>query len=332
MNESYQEIEEKWATANQLDPKGMVACSSGTAALHLGFEASRLRLGSYVIVPDLTMVACPRAVVLAGLRPVFSDCQDDLNVNPRNVSTAITRDVSAILAVHTYGRRCNMDLLSDVAKNNVFWLKMLLVEDLAEAHGVLPHKDTDVACWSFYKNKIVYGEEGGAVWFKDLKSAALARQLRSLGFTDQHDFNHIPRGHNYRMSNLHAKAILPSIEEMPTNLGKRRKIEELYNQKIPQEWQMPERDSVWVYDLRIPGMDKEKQNTIVKELNKRGIAARHCFKPMTIQDEFRGCQSMSRNALRLSQEVLYLPVLTSMTEWDVDRVVESLLEVVQSVS
>lgn len=76
--EAYQRLEKEWAEFNGLDSAGMVACSSGTAALHLALEAFRLPPGSEVLVPDYTMVACPRAVAMAGLTPVFVDCDKRL--------------------------------------------------------------------------------------------------------------------------------------------------------------------------------------------------------------------------------------------------------------
>lgn len=79
--EPYQLLEREFAEWNDLDPAGMVACSSGTAALHLALEAFRLPQGSKVIVPDYTMVAVPRAVTMAGLKPVFADCDERLNMD-----------------------------------------------------------------------------------------------------------------------------------------------------------------------------------------------------------------------------------------------------------
>lgn len=73
--EPYQLLERRWAEFNGLDPAGMVACSSGTAALHLALEALPVER---VFLPDLTMVACARAVVMAGLEPVFVDCDERL--------------------------------------------------------------------------------------------------------------------------------------------------------------------------------------------------------------------------------------------------------------
>lgn len=302
--EPYEELEVKFAEWNELSPEGMVACSSGTAALHLAWETLD-PAGKIVDMCDLNMVACPRSVVLAGMTPRFHDCNDYLLIN----SDSLPQTCDNLLVTHIYGRQVGLEhtSLEDVD---------YVVEDLAEAHGVRPNRLTHAACWSFYKNKQIYGEEGGAVWFKDPEHARRARQLRSLGFTDSHDFTHVPRGHNYRMSNAHARLILPSLAEADANLARRREIEEWYDLECPINWRMTKRDVVWVYDFRIPNLTSEKQNRLVKTLNNFGISARHCFKPMTTMEEWRGTQPVSPNALRLSSEVIYLPVVPKITTRD----------------
>lgn len=326
--EAYERLETEWAAFNGLDPAGMVACASGTAALHLALEALQLPPGSEVVTCDFNMIAVPRAVAMTGLTPVFVDCRaDDLLMDPRHLeelgSTTADR---ALIAVHVYGRQCPMEAVGwwckhhgPITKNE--WL----IEDLAEAHGVAPNRYTDAACWSFYQNKIVAGCEGGAVWFRDPARAALARQLRSLGFTAAHDFNHVPRGHNYRMSNAHAELILASLERYPANLARRRMLEEACDEACPPEWRMPRRDAPWVYDLRIPGMTVLQQDAVVNALKMAGIAARHAFKPMSWQDEFNRCRLVFDaepcrdfrgpgigksvpNSLVASREVIYLPL------------------------
>ena len=84
-DEPYQRLEKLWAEMNDLSSEGMVACSSGTAALHLALESLKLPNGSYVAVPDYTMIACARAVTLAGLKPVFIDCTSDLLIDVEKI-------------------------------------------------------------------------------------------------------------------------------------------------------------------------------------------------------------------------------------------------------
>lgn len=300
--------------------ENVVVTSSGTAALHLALEALRLPLGSQVVLADYCMVACARTVTLAGLQPVFADVDERLCLCPDEVDR-IGERYEAIMPVHTFGRRCDMDALAALARK----YNLYVVEDLAEAHGVKPHPQTDAACWSFYKNKIVAGEEGGAVAFRAQGTATLARSLRSLGFTEAHDFQHIPRGHNYRLANALATPILrrlrlwsqPLVIEPDgqgmTYVERRREIESWYNEACPVSMRMPPRDAPWVYDIRIPG-GRDNMTRIVKALQEAGIQARHGFYPMTCQVEYQqqgtGCNVRSAKA---AECVMYLPVQPGVT-------------------
>lgn len=339
--EPYQQLEKTWGEKNGYSPDRVVACSSGTAALHLAFESFRLPPGAEVIVPDFAMIACARAVSLAGLVPVFADIGSDLNLDPSKIAQCVTRRTRAVLIVHTYGRRANVEEIGRAMTYRMMDLYgggggsgLFIVEDLAEAHGVTPDPRTDAACWSFYRNKIVAGEEGGAIAYregnKDLTE--IARSLRSLGFTEAHDFVHRPRGCNYRMANALASLILPAIEEMDANVVRRRRMEFLYNVGCPDAWKLPAREAPWVYDLRIPGLGGEDQDKIVQTLNAVGIAARHGFKPLRNQQEYRnrpretGPRPRNRTMWdkkpeergewesdRAAREVIYLPLLPGST-------------------
>lgn len=313
--EAYEHLEQEFGRWTGVE--NVVACASGTAALHLALEALQLPPGSKVIVPDYTMIACARAVTLANLTPVFVDCGKDLLMDPDLVDGLLENDrllkdfteedyegVKAIMAVHVYGRRCNMEAIHELAGK----YDLTVVEDMAEAHGVRPHPETDAACWSFYKNKIVAGEEGGAVAFKSTWHQTLAQSLRCLGFTAKHDFRHGPRGHNYRMSNAHARLIIDSLRQVTRNLERRRRQEAAYDSLCPSEWRMPPRDAPWVYDLRIPGLDSDRQDAIVAALNQQGVAARHGFKRMTCQEEYFVPGMGFTEAAKASREVIYLPL------------------------
>lgn len=326
--EAYERLEQELAVwLNSLGyscgRQNVVVCSSGTAALHLALEAFQLPLGSEVIVPDFTMVACARAVTLAGLTPAFVDCDERLSMDFDLMPMTKPYPV-AVIAVHLYGRRCAMEWFDGMEEDKYTEHRTYLIEDLAEAHGVKPYHQTDAACYSFYRNKIIAGEEGGAVVFKDVRHADLARQLRSLGFTEAHDFNHVPRGHNYRLANLLANEILNGAQGLrfPVELRQkqRREIESWYNAACPSEWRMPARDVVWVYDLRIPGMTYALQSMMVRQLNEMGIAARHAFKPMHTLAEYEYCRVVGGyNSLRASQEVIYLPVQPGVTSQEYCR-------------
>lgn len=299
--------------------ENMVACSSGTAALHLGLEALQIpasikRKGAEVIIPDYSMIACARACTLADLVPMPVDCKQDLNISPLMVEKSINKRTVAIMAVHTYGRLCDMQVINDVASK----YDIPVIEDMAEAHGCYPHPNTQIATWSFYKNKLVHGEEGGAVCFGSDSLVSIARKLRSIGFNDYHDYTHIPRGHNYRMSSVHAALVRRSLQQYQENDDKRREVEGWYDEYCPDTWKMPKRDSVWVYDFRIKGMTSKQQGSIVDALRGCGIQARHGFKPITSQLEYIS-RAHNPETERASREMIYVPVTPGTTRNDCQK-------------
>lgn len=302
-----------------------VACNSGTSALHLALEALALPRGSEVLVPDFTMIACARACTLAGLKPVFVDCTSELLLDPTKLIDAVTENTMAVMPVHIYGRQCGMTTIAAFAKH----YDLYVIEDMAEAHGIDPHKDTHAACWSFYKNKIIAGEEGGLVSFQRAEIAKRAKSLRSLGFTEAHDFEHIPRGMNYRLANCQAELILKSLAKADQNLASRKRVETYYNEMIPAKWQMPNtRQVVWVYDFKPPIDNELTVEDLVQRMNHQGVAARHAFKPMSTQAEYRVLWTDQSRAYQASKQVMYLPVEPWMSVGDAADIVQVLVEAI----
>lgn len=310
--EAYEQLErnleaEAWCGGGY---RHVVVCSSGTAALHLALETLRLPLGSRVIVPEFTMISCARAVTLAGLQPVFVDCNGaDLCIDTVALASlpVCRSNVTAIMPVHVYGRSCNMEWITRWAADR----DIAVVEDLAEAHGIPPHRDTVAACWSFYRNKIVAGEEGGAVAFLRREHADYARQLRSVGFTPEHNFIHVPRGHNYRLSNIHAHLIQDSLDHMEANWVKRRALEREYEAALaPLDLPaVPPRVAPWVYDIALPHDRRPavELGGVVDALCRAGVPARAGFRPMSEQPEYLG-GTPPPTATARSRDTLYLPL------------------------
>jgi dTDP-4-amino-4,6-dideoxygalactose transaminase len=309
--EPYQRLEQELANwIGIFPPENIVVCNTGTAALHLAFECIGISKGKYVLVPDYTFIACPRAVTLAGLVPIFIGCNNDLLVSLKNIQDALTaygKDIGAILTVHTNGRLCpSMCVYHGQEKDNI-----KIVEDMAEAHGCIPSKDTDASIWSFYRNKIVHGEEGGCIAFKKREDADKARLLRSLGYGGGGaGWKHIPRGHNYRMTNKQAELISMSLKSYRKEYNNRRELEHLYDGYCPPEWRMPYRDSPWVYDIRLPEADRHAQVKVVSTLLDKGVQARHGFQPMTSQGEYYECLRIGCNYTHdLSMQIVCLPLV-----------------------
>lgn len=322
MLQDFERLEQKfsrWTKANH-----PVACATGSAALHLALETLELPPDSEVLVPEFAMIACARAVILAGLKPVFVDCGPDLLMDLTDLKGKITANTKAIMPVHIYGRHCDMKSINSVAKFH----NLYVVEDYAEAHGIRGPYESDAQCWSFYRNKIVAGEEGGVVAFKRKCHSGVARYLRCHGFRPNNHFLHEPRGMNYRLSNAHAKLIAKSLNKVERNLRKRAQVSSWYDEMMPNEWMMPKRQVHWVHDIRIQGLKEGQVETIVDACKGLGLEARCGFKPMSIQPEFY--HKRQTLAQKMSREVLYLPINPNMSTTDCLKNVDILQEAMRS--
>jgi perosamine synthetase len=112
--------------------KHCIACSSGTAAVHMAIAALQLPPGSEVIVPPITDMGTLTGVLYQGLIPVFADVDPKtLNMDPVCVSRCITNRTRAILVVHHGGLAAHMDSLLDIAQQ----AGIPVVEDCAQALG-----------------------------------------------------------------------------------------------------------------------------------------------------------------------------------------------------
>src|ERR1700761_8903287 len=101
-------FEKQFATYHSLPY--CVGISNGLDALILSLKVCELPSGSEVIVPANTFIATILAVLQCGLTPVL--VEPDIrtyNIDPSKIEEAITPNTKAIIAVHLYGKCCDMD-------------------------------------------------------------------------------------------------------------------------------------------------------------------------------------------------------------------------------
>jgi dTDP-4-amino-4,6-dideoxygalactose transaminase len=105
-----------------------VACSSGTAALHLALLALDIGPDHEVVTVSSSFIATANAVRYVGATPIFVDVEPQTgNINPDLVEPAITPRTKAILAVHQLGLPCHLPRLLAIAQQH----RLPLIEDAA---------------------------------------------------------------------------------------------------------------------------------------------------------------------------------------------------------
>lgn len=311
----FQELENKFSQF--VGTEGCVAVNSGTAALHLALEALQLPKNAEVIVPQYTMVATAWAVHYARLNPVFVDCDNDLLINIKEIERSITDNTRVIMVTHVYGRVVNMGAITELANK----YNLRIIEDAAEAHGCKWNNKIagsyDIGCFSFYRNKIVCGEEGGAIVSNDLEFLETARDMKSMSFGKEHNYMHKQIGFNYRMTNSQASLIIDSLKNIDKNIKLRRENEFLYDSLIDREHHMPKRDVPWVYDIKVD------DNKIVDQMREQNVAARYGFKPVGMCAPFFLDASLTKS-YDMSKKIMYLPVGPEINKKDIHLIVEKL--------
>lgn len=307
-------FEQAWADYNGY--KYGSSCNSGTNALLLALRALGIGKGDEVIVPEFTMVATAWAVTYCGATPVFIDCKDDLTIDETLIEQAISKKTKAIIPVHIYGRKCNMDEIVGIAvKHNLF-----IVEDMAEAHGIKPV--SDIACYSFYGNKIITTGEGGMCLTNNHEYYKRIHWLKAMAFDKDHTFLHQEIGYNFRMTNVQAAIGLAQVERIDEILSKRKQIEDWYDKYISYKYKMPKREVCWMYDINVYDPTYYSRE-FIDLLSNKGIESRLFFKSMSQQPMY--LQTYDHlNAYRWSKQGIYLPTYPDLTEEQVKYICNAL--------
>jgi dTDP-4-amino-4,6-dideoxygalactose transaminase len=139
--------------------------------------------GDEVIMPGLTWVACPSAVVRLGARPILVDISSDsLCASASDIERAITPKTRAILMIHMYSSICEATEYLDMAKRH----GIALIEDASQAHGASQRGRPigsfgEISIFSTQQSKLLTSGEGGLCVTDDPVLYARLQQLRADG-------------------------------------------------------------------------------------------------------------------------------------------------------
>jgi perosamine synthetase len=182
-----------------------VACSSGTAALHLAVAAVDPEPGDEIITTPISDMGTVFPILMQNAVPVFADVDPITgNLDPATVAAAITPRTKAVIAVHLFGKPAPIQELRALCDQH----GILLIEDCAQAY-LAPVGDTSagrighIGCFSLQQTKHISAGDGGLVVTDD---AALARRMRLFADKgwprDTNERSYLFLALNYRMTEL----------------------------------------------------------------------------------------------------------------------------------
>ena len=303
-----------------------VAVTSGTTALHLALAALEVTDGDEVLVSASTNIATALAAYHLGAVAVPVDSEDQTwNLDLDLIERLITPRTRAIIPVHLFGHPVAMDRLCEIAARH----KIVIVEDCAESHGAtwrgrMTGAFGEMACFSFYANKIITTGEGGMVLTDDDRLAERLRTLRNLAFGKPR-FLHQLAGYNFRMTGMQAALGRSQLKRVDSFVQEKRRVAKTYNRllagieglRTPPE--LPGAKNVyWMYAITVGAGFPLNRDRLAEYLQRNGVETRTFFCPMN-QQPFLREQKGFRDipcpvADRLWQTGLYLPSACSLKE------------------
>ena len=334
MGKKHQQLESE--LSEYLGVKNTVLFTNGHAALECILEV--LELQGEVITTPFTFVSTTNAIVRKGLTPVFCDINpDDYTIDADKIESLITPRTCAIMPVHVYGNVCDVEKIEKIARRH----SLKVIYDAAHAFGV--KKDGigignfgDVSMLSFHATKVFNTIEGGAAVFKDDVLREKFNQWKNFGITDPENVRYI--GGNAKMNEFCAAMGICNLRNIDKAIEKRKKITERYDQRlggfdgIKLNKIKAGVESNYAYypisvDYKVAGFTR---NDVFDELAKYNIHARKYFYPITNTMEcFHGRFSAldTPNALKISKEILTLPIYEELELEDVDRICDIIIGV-----
>ena len=197
--------------------KHAIGTNTGTGALILSLKAVGVQPGSEVITVANTFIATVGAIVAAGARPVFVDCDDRYQIDVTKIEAAISPKTAAILPVHWAGCPPEMDKILEIADRR----GIPVVEDAcpavgAKINGRFAGTFGKVSAFSMHPLKPlnVWGD-GGIIVTDDDKAADFLRLYRNHGLLDR---DHVEIwGVNDRLQPFQAvvgSRVLDTVEEL----------------------------------------------------------------------------------------------------------------------
>lgn len=325
-----------------------VSCTSGTAALHMAYAAAGVGAGDEVVTTPMTFVATASGASVLGAKIVFADVEEDTAlIDPAAVDALVTERTKVVAAVDYAGHPADYDALQAIADR----VGALTLDDAAHSIGGSyrgrPVGDlADLTSFSFFPTKNLTTAEGGALVARDAAIAQRAHEFHFIGLvrdpsrfrmTDEgpwhqevHDL-----GLNYRLTDVACALGLSQLTRLEAFKNRRTEITARYNAalagvdglRIPV--QRDDVDPVWhLYPVRV--LDGRRRE-VFEKMRERGIGVQVNYIPVywhPVYADLGYQRGMCPNAEAFYAEELSLPLYPDLTDAEVDRVIETLVDVV----
>jgi UDP-4-amino-4,6-dideoxy-N-acetyl-beta-L-altrosamine transaminase len=351
--------------AEYIGCKHAIAVNSCTAALHLALEAIGIGEGDEIITSPMTFAATSEVIRYFKAKPLFVDIDSTtMNLDVERLENTIqkrceSRDgkrLKAIIPVHYAGYPCDMDAIMALASR----YELRIIEDAAHAFPTFYKRKMigtlgDITCFSFYATKNITTGEGGMITTENEEYADRMRIMSLHGiskdawkrYTAEGSWYYeiVAPGYKYNLTDIAAGLGVAQLRKADAFLKRRRQIADRYHEAFQglSELDLPlvvegEEGTTHSWHLYVIRLNlhqlKIDRNKFIDELRQKGICTSVHFIPLHIHPYYRETYGYQPDDFPVAygtyQRIISLPIYAKMTDNDVERVIESVTDIVKS--
>jgi dTDP-4-amino-4,6-dideoxygalactose transaminase len=340
------EFENAWRTYSGLPHAHFLG--SATFGLHLALRLFKERHGwkegDEVISTPLTFVSTNHAILYERLHPVFADVDEFLCLDPRSIEERITKRTRAVIFVGLGGNSGRLDDVRELCRKR----NLTLVLDAAHMSGTrvagrhVGH-DVDAAVFSYQAVKNLPTADSGMICFADAELDAEVRRWTWLGINKDtytrtveqqgvyrwyYDVEH--EGFKYHGNSIMAAIALVSIKYLDQDNAYRRQIADWYDDLLAEQPRIERvptaqgcESARHLYQIMV-----DRRDEVMAALNGAGIYPGVHYQDNTLYRMYAAANGSCPRAHRASERLISLPMHLGLSRADVERVAQSLKQIV----
>lgn len=325
---------------------GSIATSNScTEAMFQILDLIKKPSGS-VVLPTISFVGAANAILASGMHIQFADVDPDTgNPNLEHIISAADESTVAVLVQHFGGIPCDIQAIAEWCRTN----HVLLIEDSA---GSIATRVGERACgtfgdfgvWSFDAMKMVVAGDGGAIYASDLDSLNQLRERMYMGMSAVSgsaqaavndrwwEFDVSFAGRRSIMNDVGAAMGRVQLRKLPENLNRRARNSELYFSglrnlghcvALPSPSVEEISLSHYFFPIRLKQCDRDP---LAHHLRNKSVYTTFRYYPLHKVELYQSQAQVLRGADEFSETTLLLPQHASLSDSDIDYVVEQIHE------
>ncbi len=302
-----------------------IGVANGLDAIGLILRAYDFPAGTEIIVPGNTYIASLLPVSYLNFVPVLVEPDPyTMLIDPQKIEQSVTSKTRAILSVDLYGRSCEMEAITEIARR----YNLKVITDAAQAHGAVYNGQkvgsiADATAFSFYptKNLGALGD-AGAITTSDEALAEKIMYLRNYGSKERYKNEYL--GVNSRLDEIQAAILAVKLPFLDADNTRRRVIARRYLREIELEnLILPPGDRIdddaWhLFVVRHPD-----RTTLIQHLETLGVQTNvHYPLPVHKQKAYADLRDLSLPLTEcIHEQVISLPLNPVLSDEEVSYII-----------